>query len=235
MTLILCAMKLEAKPFLDALECVRIDKRAVLKVYQGELAGSKVMVSCCGVGAVRAASTVQSLVDYFDISRVIMSGTACGIAPDLGIGDTVISEESLFHERLKEFKTTCGTENTEMCINADSTLLEYAKALIEKKPFDHPVYFGRISTGKSFVSGKNRDLIAKNYHPLCADMETAAVAEVCFASNISFIAVRSISDNEVNSGIGAFLRYAALAAKRSFIVVRELLVELKNAEDQAGC
>ena len=226
MTLIVCAMKLEAKPFLNALECVMIEKHAVSKVYQGEIAGSKVVVSCCGVGVDKSASTVQSLIECFDISRVIMSGTACGIAPDLGIGDTVISEESLFHERLKEIKTTCDTENTETCINADPTLLKHAKTIIEKKPFDHPVFFGRISTGKSFVSGKNRDLIAKHYHPLCSDMETAAVAEVCYARNIPFIAVRSISDNGVNSGIGAFLRYAALAAKRSFIVVRELLIEL---------
>jgi len=223
MTLVLCALKLEAKPFLNALENRKTERRNKLKVYHGEIEGLKVMVACCGVGMKKAAAGTQLLLDTFDISKIIMSGTAGGIDGKLGIGDTVISEELVYHEITKNFpiKDCFSTEGTPLA--GDAVLLGNAKRAINEKSPGHIVYFGRTSTGKSFVRGKEFDTIIKQYAPLCADMESTAVAHVCHINSIPFVAVRSMSDTREVSGVINFYKYASLASKNSFTVVKMML------------
>jgi len=90
MTLIICALKLEAKPYLSALRNIRVKKTNATKTYHGEIEGTSVIVAKCGVGVLEAAKAAQALLDKHSISRVIMSGTAGGIDRKLKIGDTVI-------------------------------------------------------------------------------------------------------------------------------------------------
>jgi len=223
-------MRLEAKPFLKALESSELKKSASYKVYYGEIAGAKVLVAICGVGMDRAAAVVESLLGSYDISRVIMSGTACGIDSSLDIGDTVVSEEMLFYNKNENRLLSDVQAASDTVFKADEFLLDTVRTAIQKDPPDHPVHYGKIATGKSFVTKKIRDIIAGSLNPLCADMETAATAQVCHMKGIPFIAVRSISDNADKSGFAAFLRYASLASKHSYIVVRRLLRELRKAE-----
>jgi len=216
-------MKLEAKPFLKALESSELKKSASYKVYYGEIAGIKVLVAICGVGMDRAAAAVESLLGNYDISRVIMSGTACGIDSKLDIGDTVVSEEMLFYNTNENPLLSDVQDASDTAFRADEFLLDTVRTAIEKDPPDQPVYYGRIVTGKSFVTRKIRDIIVGSFNPLCADMETAAAARVCHMKGVPFVAVRSISDNSDKSGFTAFLRYASLASTHSYIVVRRLL------------
>jgi len=88
MTLIICAIKSEAKPFLDALEKKTEEKCASLNVHHGTINGATVMIVCCGVGLEKAAAATQMLIKNYKISRIIMSGTAGGADNELNIGDT---------------------------------------------------------------------------------------------------------------------------------------------------
>jgi len=223
-------MKLEAKPFLKALEGKKAKKRAGLKTYHGRIAGISVTIACCGVGVDKATAAVRSLIDNYDISQVIVAGTAGGIDSKLKIGDTVVSDDTLFYDQSENPLQCVSPNDSGTCLKADPTMLESTKNAIEKDPPDHPVYFGRIATGKSFITEKNREAIAERYQPLCADMETAAVAQVCHRKGIPFIAVRSISDSVEKSGFTSFLKYAPLASVHSCIVVEKLLRELGKAK-----
>jgi len=102
-------------------------------------------------------------------------------------------------------------------------MLEKAKKVMTDDPPAHPVYFGMISTGRKFVTQKDFDTIAEKFNPLCADMESAAVAHVSGMNDIPFISVRSISDNGDKSGIASFLQYASQASLNSFIVVSRII------------
>jgi adenosylhomocysteine nucleosidase len=216
-------MKIEAKPFLKALKNKRMIKHPSQKIYLGVIDDSEVMVVCCGVGMKNAAFSVQSLVNMYDISQIIMSGTAGGVDKKLKIGDTVISDEILYHDRVKNKVIHDSDTNEDIPFMADAILLDKAAKAIDKEPPAHPVYFGRITTGNTFVNGKNRDTIAERFKSLCADMETAAAAHSCYINTVPFIAVRSITDTREKSGIAAFIRYAQLASKRSFTIVKMLL------------
>ena len=219
MTVIFNAIKPEAKPFISSLQNKRKILGRLICVYQGRLSGAEVMVVQCGVGLDKSSSAARLLMEQYDVSRIIMSGTAGGIDARLDIGDTVVSDEMVFHE-------PADLQNGNMLFKADEDLLEKAQKAVGNNPPSHPVYFGRISSGNKFVTGKNRDLVKKVCLPLCADMETAAVAQVCSQNSIPFIAIRSISDSRDKSGLLNFFKYVSLASVNSFKVTQLLLQEL---------
>jgi adenosylhomocysteine nucleosidase len=216
MTCIICALKEELKPFLEALKNKKVTKRGVLKINLGTINGIEVMAVCCGVGIKNADAAIKSLLGE-NITRVIMSGTAGGIDGRLKICDTVVSDEVIYHSMDSAPESPAKT---------DTDLLEKIKSATAKDPPIQNVYFGRVATGEVFVTGKNHGLVAIKYNPLCVDMETAAVAYACEASNIPFIAVRSITDTREKSGLLNFYRYIAPASRNSFNVVSALLNEL---------
>ena len=63
----------------------------MLKFYEGQIQGIKVVVLFSGVCKVNAAIASQILIDVFGVDLIINSGTAGGMNPDLEIFDTVIS------------------------------------------------------------------------------------------------------------------------------------------------
>ncbi|MDR2957288.1 MAG: 5'-methylthioadenosine/S-adenosylhomocysteine nucleosidase [Coriobacteriales bacterium] len=227
MIVILCAMKLEAKPFMKALANKKPVEPFGRRVYQGTIAGTEVVVARCGVGIQKAIAFTQTLLANLDVTQLIMSGTAGGVEAHLKIGDTVVSEELVFHDPVEDLLAKHNLANCEMPLKADSTMLNLTKEALTDKALHHAVYFGRISTGLKFASPKYFDTIAANDHPLCLDMESTAVAQVCHENHIPFIAVRSLSDSREKPGLTVFVRYASLASYNAFLVVEALLQKVK--------
>jgi len=228
MTLIICAIRPEVKPFLSALENTKVEKCGSLKVNCGVIQGESVLVVCCGVGFKKASAATQKIIDNYSIDNVIMSGTAGGVDGKLKIGDTVVSEEVLYHETGYGASYDSDTVNEYASFKTDNELLLHAKRAAESESFSQSVFFGRITSGSKFASGKYFRTVADKFHPLCLDMETAAVAHVCSKNNIPFIAVRSISDTAEKSGLLTFYKNVTLASRNSFNFVEKLLSELSG-------
>ena len=209
---ILCAIKTEAKPFLEALEQAAVSNCGQLKIYEGYLADKKIALTCSGAGFTKAAAAAQALIERYDASCLIMSGTAGGMDKRLKIGDTAVAEETVYHD------IPDGT-----VYKSDGGLLARCREALERDPPEHPVYFGRIASGKEFIRKKNRASIIERINPLCVDMETAAVAEVCLSGGVPFIAVRSVTDTEDKMGLAVFMKNARSASDHSFAVVKVLL------------
>ncbi|MBB5720524.1 adenosylhomocysteine nucleosidase [Loktanella ponticola] len=57
----------------------------------GQFEGKPVVMFLSGVSMVNAAMTTQLALDHFDIKRIVFSGIAGGVDPDLSIGDVVVS------------------------------------------------------------------------------------------------------------------------------------------------
>ena len=223
MTLIICAIKPEIKPFLKALDNLRVEKHTSLKVYCGTIKSKNVLVVRCGVGLKKAAAVTQLMIDNYKIERIIMSGTAGGVDNKLKLGDTVVSEEILYHEIDSRTMEDIAAGNEKQTFKADTELLHCTKKALENDPAVQSVLFGRITSGNKFVSGKNLMVVAEKFKSLCLDMETAAVAHVCSINSIPFISIRSISDTVDKSGFLTFFKNVNLASKNSFLVVEKLL------------
>jgi adenosylhomocysteine nucleosidase len=227
--LIICAIKPEAKPFLNALVITRKEKCESFIVHHGTINGTTVMVVRCGVGLERAAKATQTMISNFDLSCVVMSGTAGGVENILELGDTIVSEEILYHDRMAKALRKDESFNEDTSFKADETLLLSIRNAVENNQFTQAIYFGRITSGNKFVAKKMFRKIADKYRSLCVDMETAAVAHVCAINKVPFIAVRSITDTSEKSGLLNFYNNVTLAANNSFNVVAKLLNELGRA------
>lgn len=62
-------------------------------VYIGTLADHKVVMTLSGVSMVNAAMTTQAILDHFRIEKIVFSGIAGGVNPNLHIGDVVIPNQ----------------------------------------------------------------------------------------------------------------------------------------------
>jgi adenosylhomocysteine nucleosidase len=100
-------------PELEALKAqADIERVFVLNgrsVYAGTLAGHKVLLTLSGISMINAAMTTQALIDHFQVQRIIFSGIAGGVNPDLNIGDVVIPARwSEYQENLFARETAPG-------------------------------------------------------------------------------------------------------------------------------
>lgn len=89
--------------------------------------------------------------------------------------------------------------------------------------FSNKIIFGRIVTGESFIDKSGRKEIINKYNPLCVDMETGSIAHVCYVNRIPFIAIRSITDTEDESGIDVFKNNCESVSQNSINVLKKML------------
>jgi len=216
----------EILPFIEIITKKQIHKKAMLTFYSGQYRNIEVVALFCGVCKVNAAIATQILIDKFSVTHIIVTGVAGGIDKSLKIGDTVISDKVAYHDVDKGILTEYHPWMDSVYFHADRNLLEISKKLHDENSFNNKIVFGTIVTGEAFIDKVGREKIIKEFHPLCVDMETSAVAHVCYANEIPFIAIRSITDTEDKSGIGTFEENCEIASKNSINVLEKLLIDL---------
>ncbi len=228
---ILCAGDDELAPFLPEIEGCTIQEKAMLKFYEGKLAGVQIVALYSGVCKVNAAIAAQILIETFHVDAVINSGTAGAISPELDILDTVISTKAAYHDVeptiLTEFHPWMDSE----FFHADEKLIELSKAAVRRLGLPHRVVWGTMVTGEAFIEDSGRQAIRDRYAPLSVDMETAAIAHVCFAYSIPFLAIRSITDTAAHSGQENFENNCLNASKIAKDISVALLGELRKTAD----
>ncbi|MFQ9872660.1 MAG: hypothetical protein ACLRVT_06575 [Oscillospiraceae bacterium] len=84
---------------------------------------------------------------------------------------------------------------------------------------------------EAFIEDSGRQAIRDRYAPLSVDMETAAIAHVCFAYSIPFLAIRSITDTAAHSGQENFEKNCLNASKIAKDISVALLGELRKTAD----
>ena len=76
-------------------------------------------------------------------------------------------------------------------------------------------FIGTIATGDIFVQDiQVKSGIKAEFDADCAEMEGAAIAQVCMLDNVPFIVIRSISDKPNGNNAIDFEKYLELACER---------------------
>lgn len=225
---IICAGDSEFTPFIPMFKDCIIVEKAMLNFYCGKIEGKNVIALYSGVGKVNAAIASQLLIDIFSCNCIINSGTAGGMKKDLEVFDTVISNETAYHDIGDDILTDFHPWLKSVYFKADDNLLDAAQRVINKKDCDRKIVFGRMVTGDQFITDENRDKINAVYSPLTVDMETAAIAHVCYVNQTPFISVRTITDTPEHRGVSEFEKNCKMASQLSAEFVRELLMELNK-------
>ena len=210
---ILCACEKELRPFIPDIVQKAVSKYAMHTFYSGKIKGIDIVAVYSGCGKINAAITAQQMIDRYSVDTILLSGIAGGLKTSTKIFDTVVCIASEFRDTDIDIYSDFPVLESPV-FQADSHLIDLAQQAA--KAADWPVHFGLTTTGDIFT-----DRISPN--ALCIDMETAAVAHVCYMNRVPFLAIRTISDNTADNGQDVIERNFDRAAYRSYRFVMKIL------------
>lgn len=225
---LLCAGDMELMPVLAMLKVHHTAEKAMLKFYEGELAGVNTVTLFSGVCKVNAAIAAQHLIDAFGCDAIINTGTAGGMADYVDIFDIVVSTECAYHDVSPGILTDFHPWLPSVFFPADPLLLSAAHKAAAPSSCPYTVHFGRVMTGEQFITDAERPPINAAYAPLSVDMESTAVAHVCHVNRVPFLSIRSITDNSKHSGGDTFYENCPKAAQIAAEFTRDVLSVLKE-------
>ena len=234
--IIQAAMDMEAAPLLHALAPTGDDEtpQAVLagtmktqRFALGLLDGRTVLVVTSGIGLANAASATARALTLVDAPIVIVAGTTGGLAADINVGDIAAGTSAIYGQ-------------------ADATAFGYAMGQVPQMPVDytsseaavarlaqlpeliaHTVRAGGIVSSDSFCTEANVGPMRERFSDaIGADMETCAMAQVCWSSGIDWISLRAVSDLCGPTADQAFHMDGPRAAAHSAAAVRAYLTLL---------
>lgn len=215
---ILCACEKEVAPYLANMYEKNTSEYAMHTFYSGKIRDMDVVAVFSGCGKINAAITAQQLIDRYGVDTIIFSGIAGGMTENTNTFDTVVCTASEFRDTNNEIYSDFPIMEKPI-FYADEYLCEIARNAAMRA--DWKIHFGLATTGDIFTNNISQDA-------LCIDMETAAAAHTCYMCKIPFIAIRSISDNNIDKGQEAIKRNFDKAAYQSYRFVDEMIASLKS-------
>lgn len=194
----------------------------------GHIGLTEIAVAKSGIGKVNAALAARDIIDSFRPDLVISTGVAGGTGSDAGILDVVVADRLAYHD------VWCGP-GTEPCVadgfapyfTTDPDILALP-SLAER----HGVVHGLICSGDSFISSPDEVAEIRRKQPdvKAVEMESTAIAHVCAAMGVPFIAIRVVSDTpgENPDNAAQYENFWEAAPQRTFDILRALLGELTS-------
>lgn len=186
-----------------------------------------------------AATTALALANFNPVA-VINQGTSGGYTSTLKPGDIVIGKRSINTSAIKtEYRAAgAGIDFTQQLLlgdrvynkvsgkfesrnemTADPTLLKLAE-----KISGFNAVTGTIGTADSWNNQIDYiNFLNERYGVVCEEMETNAVADICYNSGVPFIGIRVISNNIVNGS--AFQAESAEVAQHFVLALAEKYIQ----------
>jgi adenosylhomocysteine nucleosidase len=228
------AMKEEVELLLEELEGGERLEYPGVTLHKGRLDGLDVLITVGGIGKVNAAMTTTYLLTA-GATQVVFTGVAGGVHPELKVGDIVVSSDCLQHDvdvtalgyRLGEIPG----EN--LSWPADETL--QALALESAHEIEGVnVTGGRVVSGDTFVASPEKVAwLWQTFGAACAEMEGAAVAQVCARHGAPFVVIRSVSDTADGGADVDYREFMPIVARHAKQVVRGVTRRMAAAKAEA--
>lgn len=235
---ILSAMENEIAALVKEAKIDRIDEMGGEKYYVGTLKGQNVVITKSGIGKVYAAAGATMLLNRYNISKVIFTGIAGGVADGTNVLDEIIATRLVEHDYgllsnegfvWKSGDPGFGDQEGEYYYS-DETLvnLAYEKA-IEVLGAEH-VFKGTVATGDQFIASEEYVArLQREYDAYACEMEGAAVAKICIANGKPFVVLRALSDKADGKAHDSYANFGDVAADNSCKIVLALLDALNKA------
>jgi len=192
--------------------------------HRGKVGPHDVIAMQCGIGKVNAAMGTLTLINAFLPDFIINSGVAGGADLSVKVMDIVASERVAYHD------VWCGPESLIGQVQGLPLFFESSKRMLDLLPERDDIHKGLICSGDQFID-KMEDVkrIKENFpEALAVDMESGAIAHVCHLSNVSFLALRVISDSPGAShdNTRQYLDFWNDAPRETFGIVKEIITKL---------
>lgn len=213
--------------------------------YKGKLYGQDVVAVFSRWGKVAAATTATNMILRYNVDQIVFTGVAGGISPEINIGDIVVGHQLFQHDMdarplMQRFeipltnKTSFLTrkQDVETMSQAVSNFItnntEFINVLTEQYKIHPQKVIGDIASGDLFISSsKMKNAIVKNLPTVvCAEMEGAAVAQVCDDYNIPLVVVRVISDSADEEAHTSAIEFVNKHASEYSLAILKEYIEL---------
>jgi len=229
------ALEEELGPVLAELQQAQAVQVAGRTFWQGQWHGQPLVAVLTGIGKVAAATTATVLIERLGVQRLVFTGVAGGLGPDVRVGDVVVARQLLQHDMdasplFPRFQVP-GYGRSHFAADPELTqgLAQAALAVLAQVQrhvgpdavaafgLQAPqVHQGLVLSGDRFVAtaAESRALQAALPQALAVEMEGAALAQVCADYGVPFAAVRTISDRADDVAHTDFARFIRQVAGR---------------------
>ena len=232
---IMAAMQEEMVGLTSALSDARTINNGSRQFTTGTVHGQPVVLVLSRIGKVAAATTATALVERFDVSAIVFTGVAGGLASGVNVGDMVVASEFIQHDMdasplfaplevplygRAHFPTDIALTQSLRVVAQD--ILKNPAPWIDNETLKDlhvqspKVHSGLVLSGDRFVSTSAESQALQKRLPLAlaVEMEGAAVAQVCHDYGVPFAAVRTISDRADDHATIDFSRFIQEVASR---------------------
>lgn len=181
-------------------------KIGFIEVITCQTANSTIYLASTGMGTINAALVLATLSAHLTPDAVFFSGTAGAIDPKLNIGDVVVGQDAFDADILSIHEAVIGTpfegalinpntkEKTPQIYSGSEWLLKSTTLPLASR---YSLFYGTIATSNHFPAPKQLfDQIKKN-NSMVIDMESAAIYQFGWLSQLPVLVVRAVS-NKLN-------------------------------------
>ena len=184
---------------------------------EGRIGNVEVILAKSGIGKVCAAVGAMEMIQRYAPDVIVNTGVAGGIDPLTQVMDIVVGEGNEYGQ----------VQGLPARFVSDKELCKLALSVAH----DGHVYGGLICSGDKFITDKEELTEIKKRFPegMAVDMESCAIAQVCYMRGVPFLSYRIISDTPgVRDHYKQYLNFWEEAPKRSFEMIKVLITALSE-------
>lgn len=193
--------------------------------YEGKYANKDIVLLKSGIGKTNAAMATTILMENYSPQYVINTGTAGGFQMTSEVGDIIIGDEIVYHDvDVTAFDYVYGqVPQLPATFPSDKQLLQKTKAALQS--INIPYSIGLIATSDTFMADKDHVAYVKEKFPAihAAEMEAAAIAQVCYLYHVPFIVIRALSDIAGKDAAQSFEQFIAKASENASHMIQHIL------------
>jgi len=197
------------------------------RFVQGKIGHHPIVLMQTGIGKVCAAAGAVEMINRCKPDCIVNTGVAGGIDVSLRVMDMVVGKEVTYHD------VWCGEGNEKGQVQgfparyrSDGTL--YDAAITARS--DVALCGGLICSGDQFITERPAlEKIKKNFPDgLAVDMESGAIAQVCYLYGVPFLSCRIISDTPGHTENHAlqYKDFWTTAPEKSFEVLKQIIMKI---------
>jgi len=224
---IMGAMPEEIAPILEKVGEYKTTTYAKNTYYEATYKDVELVIAYSKIGKVFSTLTATTMIEHFGAEKLLFSGVAGAVSPELRVGDLVVATKLSQHDLdITAFGHPFGyVPEGAVFVEADKEMIEISKKVASSLGKD--VKEGIIATGDQFVADENRkNWIGDTFNADALEMEGASVAVVCDALNVPFFILRSISDAADMDASFSFDEFLETSAVLSAEFVMKMLDEI---------
>lgn len=203
---------------------------APFTAWHGTVGDQPVVVLETGIGKTNAASALTWALSRIPNPIAVLNiGVSGGLAPDSQIGDYYVANQLVYHD------VWCGEGNQKGQVQGLPPFFSSHDALLaqilELNPH-YPVKQGTFCCGDTFIpASEELQKVIEMFPNCCAvDMESTALAHVCFLLQVPFVSLRIVSDTPLTADPHEeqYARFWQQSPHLAFRIIEPIMALLSN-------